>query len=77
MTYDVKKIQAVLSWLPGYSWSYGTLCSTGAAIPPTSHMDPKTGEIVYYVKPIFEDGANIGLFLKRAGVERAIEKGQF
>ena len=77
MTYDVKEIQVVLSWLPGYSWSYGTLRSTGAAIPPSSHMDMETGEIVYYVRPIFREGATVGLFLKRSGIEKALSEGKF
>ena len=76
MAYDVKKTQALLSWLPGYSWSYGTLRSTGAAIPPTQHMDAD-GEVIFYVRPIFTHGATVGLFLKKKGIEAAIERGEF
>lgn len=77
MSHDVKKTQAVLSWLPGYMWSFGTLVSTGGALPPTMHLDPKTGEVKYYVRPIFRDGASTGLFLKKKGVEDAIRRGEF
>lgn len=76
MSTNVKETQVVLSWLPGYIWSHGTLKSTGAAIPPSSHMDPNTGEIVYYVRPVFREGATVGLFLKRTGIEKAIAEGK-
>ena len=52
----------------------GTLKSTGGAIPPTFHMR-EDGEIMAYVRPIFEDGATIGLFLKMSGVKAAVERG--
>ena len=58
-------------------WSFGTLVSTGAAVPPTQHMDPETGEMKYYVRPIFRGGATVGLFLKKTGVEAAIARGDF
>jgi len=74
MEHDVTKVQAVLSWLPGYVWAFGTLKSTGAALPPTMHMD-SSGEVIIYVKPIFRDGANVGLFLKKSGIEKAIREG--
>ena len=76
MEHDVKKVQAILSWLPGYVWTNGNLRSTGAAIPPTMHMNSQ-GEIIVYVRPIFRDGATVGLFLKQKGIERAIAKGIF
>ena len=77
MAHDVKSTHVVLSWLPGYYWSNGTLQSTGAAVPPTLHMDKETGELIFYVRPIFEGGSNIGLFLKKAGIEAAIAAGKF
>lgn len=67
--------QVVLSYLPGYMWVDGTLKSTGAAIPPTQHMNPETGETVFYVRPIFSHGATVGLFVKRSGIIRSIEEG--
>ncbi len=76
MEHDVKKVQAVLSWLPGYVWAFGTLKTTGAAIPPTMHMN-KEGETIVYVRPIFEDGATVGLFLKKSGIEAAVRAGKF
>lgn len=41
------------------------------------HLDPETGEVKYYVRPIFRDGATTGLFLKKKGVEDAIRRGEF
>lgn len=38
------------------------------------HMD-SSGEVIIYVKPIFRDGANVGLFLKKSGIEKAIREG--
>ena len=76
MEYDVKKVQVLLSWLPGYSWNYGTLSTTGAAVPPTMHLTDK-GETVLYVRPIFEHGPTVGLFLKKSGIEAAIARGEF
>lgn len=68
--------QVVLSYLPGYMWVNGTLKSTGVAIPPTQHMDPETGDIKFYVRPIFSHGPTVGLFVKRSGIIRSIEEGQ-
>lgn len=68
-------IQAVLSWLPGYMYVGGTLKTTGGAIPPTFHLR-EDGEVMAYVRPIFEDGAQIGLFLKMSGVKSAVERGE-
>lgn len=75
MKYDVKQTQCVLSWLPGYMWSNGTLMSTGGTVPPTMHLDKQTGEIKYYVRPVFADGSGTGLFLRKTGIEAAIERG--
>lgn len=60
--------QVVLSYLPGYMWSQGTLQSTGAAIPPSQHMDRDTGDIKYYVRPLFPFGATVGMFVSRQGI---------
>jgi hypothetical protein len=38
-------------------------------------MDPETGEIVYYVRPFFIGGPTVGLYIRRAGLIRAIEEG--
>ena len=67
-------MQAILSWLPGYIYVGGTLRATGGAIPPTFHLR-KDGEVMAYVRPLFEDGSNIGLFLKMSGVKAAVERG--
>jgi len=54
----------------------GTLKSTGAALPPSQHMDPATGETIFYVRPIFDCGPTVGLFIKRSGLMRAIAEGR-
>jgi hypothetical protein len=66
----------VLGFLPGYYWTGSTLKSTGAALPPTQHMDPETGEVVFYVRPFFDCGPTVGLFIKRSGLMRAIAEGR-
>ena len=53
----------------------GTLKTTGGAIPPTFHLRDD-GEIMAYVRPIFSDGATIGLFVKMSGVKAAVERGE-
>ena len=65
----------VLGFLPGYLWTGDTLKSTGAALPPTQHIDPGTGEIMYYVRPFFANGPTVGLYIKRSGLTRAMEEG--
>lgn len=69
--------QVILGYLPGYMWSQGTLQSTGAAIPPTQHMDRKTGDIKYYVRPIFAHGPTVGMFISRKGIMESIAKGTY
>lgn len=66
----------ILGFLPGYYWDGNQLRSTGAAIPPTQHIDPTTGELTYYVRPFFACGPTVGLYVKRCGIIRAIEEGQ-
>jgi len=50
--------------------------STGAALKPTQHMDPRTGDLVYYVRPLFDFGPKIGMYIRRSGIIRAVEEGQ-
>lgn len=66
----------ILGFLPGYMWADNQLKSTGAALPPTQHLDPTTGEIVYYVKPFFSEGPTVGLYIKHSGIARAIADGR-
>lgn len=65
----------ILTFLPGYYWDGNTLQSTGLAIKPSQHIDKKTGDVVYYVRPLFAFGGKIGLYIKRAGLVRAIREG--
>lgn len=44
--------QIVLPFLPGYYWDGSTLKSTGVALHPTQHINQKTGEVQYYVRPV-------------------------
>lgn len=57
--------QIVLHFLPGYYWDGYTLKSTGTALTPTQHVDKKTGEIKYYVKPI---GWCHSAYIRRQGI---------
>jgi hypothetical protein len=77
MAFDSIKTQAVLSYLPGYMWSNGHLLSTGVALPPTMHVNPENGEVRYYCRPIFEDGATIGMFIRKQGIVDALARGDF
>lgn len=65
--------QAILDFLPGYMFANGRLLSTGAALPPTQHINPETGELMYYVRPMFDFGANIGLFVRHQGIIEALK----
>ena len=68
--------QVILSYLPGYMWSQGTLQTTGVAIPPTQHMDRETGDIKFYVRPIFRCGPTVGMFVSRKGILEALDRGE-
>lgn len=63
------KQQSVLPFLPGYMFDGDRLVSTGMAIAPTQHIHPETGELVYYVRPIFRyGGAYVGMYIKHNGI---------
>ena len=68
-------MEAILSWLPGYMYSKGTIRSTGGTVPPTFFLR-EDGEVMAYVRPIFTHGATVGLFLKMSGVKAAVERGE-
>lgn len=65
--------QAILGYLPGYAFDGRRVISTGAALPPTQHISAETGELMYYVRPLFEGGANIGMFVKHSGVLKSLQ----
>jgi hypothetical protein len=60
--------QAILDILPGYMFDGYRVVTTGAAIPPTQHIDKKTGEVVYYLRPVFEYGQTVGMFVRHNGI---------
>lgn len=60
--------QAVLDILPGYMFDGHRVVTTGAAIPPTQHIDKRTGEVVYYLRPVFEYGQTVGMFVRHQGI---------
>ena len=62
------RFQAILPFLPGYMFDGSTLKTTGAALPPTQHIHPDTGEIIYYVRPIFDYGPTVGMFVRDQGI---------
>lgn len=58
--------QKVLYFLPGYYWDGNTLQSTGAALPPTQHVNPRNGELRYYVRPI---GWGHSAYIRHLGIQ--------
>lgn len=61
--------QTLLPFLPGYMFDGKRVVSTGVALPPTQHIHPETGEVIYYLKPIFDvGGSSIGLFIRHRGI---------
>lgn len=60
--------QAVLNYLPGYMFDGRRLVSTGSAVPPTQHIHRETGDVMYYVRPLYENGASIGMFVRHKGI---------
>jgi hypothetical protein len=71
---DKEMTQAVIEYLPGYMFDGYRLVSTGAAIPPTQHINKENGELMYYIRPLFEDGANIGMFVRHNGIVESLNK---
>lgn len=68
------KRQSILPFLPGYMFDGDRLVSTGTALPPTQHIHPETGELIYYVRPIFSHGgAYVGLYIRHAGILQWLE----
>jgi hypothetical protein len=41
------------------------------------HVNPENGEVRYYCRPIFEDGATIGMFIRKQGIIDALARGEF
>ena len=63
------KSQFVLPFLPGYMFDGSRIVSTGTALQPTQHIHPETGELVYYVRPIFRYGGTyVGMYIRHAGI---------
>lgn len=60
--------QVVLDILPGYFFDGSRIRSTGVAIPATQHIDKKTGEVMYYVRPVYEYGPTVGMFIRHNGI---------
>lgn len=66
--------QLILPFLPGYMFDGRTVKSTGAAIPPTQHINPQNGEIIYYLRPVFDHGPTVGMFIRHKGIIDWINK---
>lgn len=66
--------QALLDYLPGYMFDGQRVVSTGVALPPTQFVNKRTGEVMYYVRPLFRDGASIGLFIRHEGVLNSLRQ---
>ena len=67
--------QVILSYLPGYMFDGHRVISTGVALEPTQFIHQETGELMYYVRPLFDGGRPIGMYIRHAGVVRSIEEG--
>lgn len=61
----IRGMQVVLDFLPGYMWDGKGLVSTGVSLAPTQHVNPRTGEPCYYVRPV---GWPCGAFIRYAGL---------
>lgn len=71
------KQQSILPFLPGYMFDGDRLISTGLAIAPTQHIHPETGELIYYVRPIFEHGgAYVGMYIRHKGILDYLNRGK-
>ena len=69
MVTNVKRQQTIIPFLPGYMFNGYTLESTGAAIAPTQHINKETGELMYYVRPVFKYGGTfVGLYVRHNGI---------
>jgi hypothetical protein len=64
--------QVILWFLPGYMFDGHRVVSTGAAVPATQHIDRKTGRLMYYVRPLFDWGPPVGLFISHDGLMKAL-----
>lgn len=63
------KKQVILPFLPGYMFDGNTVVSTGIAIPPTQLVNKITGEIMYYVRPVFNcSGPFVGMYIRHNGI---------
>lgn len=69
----MKKIQRIIPFLPGYMFDGNRIVSTGIAIPASQHIHGITGEIIYYVRPLFSEGQKIGLFIRHQGILEWLE----
>lgn len=65
--------QVILTFLPGYMWNGDTLVSTGVALPPTQHVNPRTGEVCFYVRPV---SWVCGAYIRRQGIIEYLDKWQ-
>ena len=65
----MQKRQTLIPFLPGYMFNGYCLESTGIALAPTQHIHPETGEVIYYVRPIFQHGgAFVGMYIRHKGI---------
>lgn len=62
--------QIILKFLPGYYWDGKTIKSTGVALCPTQHINPKNGELQYYVRPL---GWGHSAYIRHKGLVSYIE----
>lgn len=66
--------QAVLDYLPGYMFDGQRVVSTGVALAPTQLINPRNGELMYYVRPLFYDCFPVGMYIRHDGVVESLKR---
>lgn len=69
--------QVVLSYLPGYMFDGCRLVSTGIALKPTQFINRENGELMYYVRPLFDGGKPVGMYIRHKGVIESIRDNKY
>lgn len=78
MAMDYQKVkQAILTYLPGYMFDGYRVVSTGIALEPTQFIHQETGELMYYVRPLFDHGKPIGMYIRHKGVVESVKDNRF
>jgi hypothetical protein len=69
--------QVILSYLPGYMFDGYRLVSTGVALKPTQFINRETGELMYYVRPLFDGNKPVGMYVRHKGIVDSIKENRY